>query len=357
MARCRPVWKSKFYGAFVLNHRVVLPAIDATPARWRGDAGSSPREGASTAASSPRYDLVKNCRMHPTHCLISTQLPALERRQLGQGPGQALAHVIERALVGRRGRRRRRRRRRRNLLARRAPRAGPIGREEPLEPVRADLGVQRRPDALADLARDGVGELVDERPDERPRRPRRGRRRRRGRPSYRSLLGAGRRRGAGRPPPPRVRARGGEERAVVGPELGNRAPSASVSSGFGSDATDRPPKRGAVQSYRPSEPVDASPLESIEPREVALFEGRSIYVDASMACCCEFVPCRASCCTPTTALLCKLVLFVTWRCSKLRVSSKGWRGNSKLVRSTKCCRMHENAAAELWPSQGSRPAR
>ena len=29
--------KSKFYGAFVLNHRVVLHAIDATPARWRGD--------------------------------------------------------------------------------------------------------------------------------------------------------------------------------------------------------------------------------------------------------------------------------------------------------------------------------
>ena len=29
-----PVWKSKFYGAFVLNHRVVLHAIDATPARW-----------------------------------------------------------------------------------------------------------------------------------------------------------------------------------------------------------------------------------------------------------------------------------------------------------------------------------
>jgi hypothetical protein len=54
------VWKSKFYGAFVLNHRVVLHAIDApparrraidaTPARWRGDAGSSPLDGASTAS-------------------------------------------------------------------------------------------------------------------------------------------------------------------------------------------------------------------------------------------------------------------------------------------------------------------
>ena len=49
----RPVWKSKFYGAFVLNHRVVLHAIEATPARWRGDAGSSPLDRARTAASSP----------------------------------------------------------------------------------------------------------------------------------------------------------------------------------------------------------------------------------------------------------------------------------------------------------------
>ena len=30
----------KFYGVFVLNHRVVLHAIDAAPARWLGDAGS-----------------------------------------------------------------------------------------------------------------------------------------------------------------------------------------------------------------------------------------------------------------------------------------------------------------------------
>jgi poly [ADP-ribose] polymerase 10/14/15 len=48
----------------VLNHRVVLHAIDATPARWRGDAGSSPLDRARTAASSPT---------HPTHWLISTQ--------------------------------------------------------------------------------------------------------------------------------------------------------------------------------------------------------------------------------------------------------------------------------------------
>ena len=68
-----PVWKSKFYVAFVLNRRVDLHAIDATPARWRGGAGSSPLDRARTAASSPRNDLVKDCRVHPTHWLISTQ--------------------------------------------------------------------------------------------------------------------------------------------------------------------------------------------------------------------------------------------------------------------------------------------
>ena len=61
-----PVWKSKFYGAFVLN-RVVLHAIDATPARWRGDAGSSPFDGTSEGTASPRNDLVKNYRVHPIH--------------------------------------------------------------------------------------------------------------------------------------------------------------------------------------------------------------------------------------------------------------------------------------------------
>jgi hypothetical protein len=69
----------KFYGAFVLNHRVVLHATDATPARWRGDAGSSPLARARTAASLPRNDLVKNCRVHPTHWLISTQSSTTNR--------------------------------------------------------------------------------------------------------------------------------------------------------------------------------------------------------------------------------------------------------------------------------------
>ena len=44
-----PVWKSNFT-ARLLILRVNLHAIDATPARWRGDAGSSPLDGASTAA-------------------------------------------------------------------------------------------------------------------------------------------------------------------------------------------------------------------------------------------------------------------------------------------------------------------
>ena len=66
------VWKSKVHGTIVLNCCVDLHAIDAPPARWRGDAGSSPLDGASTAAPSPINDLVKNCRVHPTHWLIST---------------------------------------------------------------------------------------------------------------------------------------------------------------------------------------------------------------------------------------------------------------------------------------------
>ena len=77
------MWKSKFYGAFVLNRRVVLHAIDTTPARWRGDACSSPLDRARTAASSPRNDLVKNCRVRPTHWLISTQVVA--RVRVGAG--------------------------------------------------------------------------------------------------------------------------------------------------------------------------------------------------------------------------------------------------------------------------------
>ena len=85
LTQSRAVWKSKFYGTFVLNHRVVLHAIDATPARWRGDAGSSPLDRARTAASSPRNDLVKSCRVHLTHWLIFTQVPGPGARRADAG--------------------------------------------------------------------------------------------------------------------------------------------------------------------------------------------------------------------------------------------------------------------------------
>jgi hypothetical protein len=41
----------------VLNRRVDLHAIDATPPRWRGDAGSSPLDRARTAAPDALVDL------------------------------------------------------------------------------------------------------------------------------------------------------------------------------------------------------------------------------------------------------------------------------------------------------------
>ena len=45
---------------------VRITASTSTPS-MRGDAGSSPLDGASTAASLPRNDLVKNYQVHPTH--------------------------------------------------------------------------------------------------------------------------------------------------------------------------------------------------------------------------------------------------------------------------------------------------
>jgi len=42
---------------FVLHRRVDLHAIDAMPARWRGGAGSSPLDGASTARPRHRREM------------------------------------------------------------------------------------------------------------------------------------------------------------------------------------------------------------------------------------------------------------------------------------------------------------
>jgi hypothetical protein len=51
------VWKSKFYGALVLNHRVVLHAIDATPARRRGDVAPDALVDFHTAIDGPHQTL------------------------------------------------------------------------------------------------------------------------------------------------------------------------------------------------------------------------------------------------------------------------------------------------------------
>ena len=99
--KCQAVWKSKFYGAFVLNHRVVLHAIDATPARWRGDAGSSPLDGARTATSLPRNDLV--C---PPDTLVDFHTDPRQGAAL-VGPQRA-RHLLRRGVHRRRGRRPRR---------------------------------------------------------------------------------------------------------------------------------------------------------------------------------------------------------------------------------------------------------
>ena len=50
----------KFYGAFALNRLVDLHAIGATPARWRGDAGSSPLDAPDALVD-----------FHTGNCLIS----------------------------------------------------------------------------------------------------------------------------------------------------------------------------------------------------------------------------------------------------------------------------------------------
>ena len=72
----RPVWKSNVAAHLLPRPNHDLYAIDATPTRRRGGIESSPLDGASTAASSSRNDLVKNYRARPTHWLISTQVVA-----------------------------------------------------------------------------------------------------------------------------------------------------------------------------------------------------------------------------------------------------------------------------------------
>ena len=49
-------------------------AIDATSARRRAPGALSPLDSVSTVAFSLRKDFVKNCRVHPTHWLMPTQV-------------------------------------------------------------------------------------------------------------------------------------------------------------------------------------------------------------------------------------------------------------------------------------------
>jgi len=79
------VHKSNPHGASPQSLDHGLHAIDATPARKRGGAGSSPVDGASTAAFSSRKDLVKNYRVHPTHWLIYAQDPSTSTRTIRSG--------------------------------------------------------------------------------------------------------------------------------------------------------------------------------------------------------------------------------------------------------------------------------
>ena len=66
------MWKSKFYGTFVLNLRVVLHAIDAPPARWH---------------------------RHPTHWLISTQVLTLKQPSASTKAAAADTGEVEGALA------------------------------------------------------------------------------------------------------------------------------------------------------------------------------------------------------------------------------------------------------------------
>ncbi len=61
VSRCVEI---KYLRRILLNRRVDLHTIEATPARPRGDAGSPPLDRTRMAASSARNDLVKNFRVH-----------------------------------------------------------------------------------------------------------------------------------------------------------------------------------------------------------------------------------------------------------------------------------------------------
>ena len=71
-----PVWKSKFYGAFVLKRRADLHAIDAAPARWRGGVGLTARR---SHASDSLFDFrtVRERRRRQGHRGLDDLRPAV----------------------------------------------------------------------------------------------------------------------------------------------------------------------------------------------------------------------------------------------------------------------------------------
>ena len=75
--RSTAVWKSKFYGAFASTStpstRRLLDGV-AVPVRHRSTEPARPRHRRET------FDLMKNCRVHPTHWLISTQVDGQRKR-------------------------------------------------------------------------------------------------------------------------------------------------------------------------------------------------------------------------------------------------------------------------------------
>ena len=76
----RPVWKPNVAAHLRPRPNHGLHAIDATPARWRGDVGSSPLDGAST---------------HATHWLISTQVATFAEQAKWHGRADLLGDVLD----------------------------------------------------------------------------------------------------------------------------------------------------------------------------------------------------------------------------------------------------------------------
>ena len=79
-----------------MNRRVDLHAIDAPPARWRGDVGSSPLDGASAATSSPRNEPDTLVDFHTGAAAVPEAGRARARFQVVRRPGRRVRRLGER---------------------------------------------------------------------------------------------------------------------------------------------------------------------------------------------------------------------------------------------------------------------